>query len=297
MHYDNLIIDGTNIEFRSFFVSKKTKTINTAGEQTGCIYLFLNTFKDLVKNYNPTNVYVCWDKRLVHKSTNFRKDIMIDQYKAGRNRPDDISEMYEQEERLIEMLSALGAKNMFPNVLEADDVIAWLSNTLKGTNLIVSVDKDLLQLIDENTSVYNLKKVISIDSFESDIGIPLERYKIFKAIKGDTSDNIPGLPGYGDVRSKRLAYKWDSTIASQEFKDIIERNLELMDLDRGYLIQEGEEDSYKNQFSIEASPNIEAFKTLCERYEFAKYLNNFSEWSNLINRNNVVSVINTLKEI
>lgn len=273
------------------------KTINLAGQQTGCIFMFLNTFKELVKQYQPVNIYICWDKRLTHKSTNFRKDILIDQYKAGRSRPDDINEMYEQEERLIEMLNTLGVKNMFPNVLEADDVVAWLSNNLPGPNLIVSVDKDLLQLIDRDNSIYNYKKIITIDSFEQDVGISLDKFKLYKAIKGDTSDNIQGLPGYGEVRSKRLAYKWDNSTISEDFKQIVERNLKLIDLDQGYLIQEGEEESYKNQYEVETSTDIDRFKSLCETYEFVKYLDNFNEWYEIINRNNIVSVINTLKEI
>lgn len=297
MQYQNLIIDGTNLEFRIFYVAKNMKTMNASGEQTSCIFRFLLSFRDLVERFKPDNIYACWDKKLTWPSTNFRKEILIDKYKAGRVKPDDIEEMYEQEIKLVEILESLGVKNIFPNVLEADDVIGWLSKKLDGTKLIVSVDQDLLQLVDDNTSIYTLKKIINKQNFEVETGVPLKDYKLYKAIKGDTSDNISGLPGYGVVRSRKLASQWDSSNVSEEFKNIVERNLKLVDLDYGFKIQPDEEEAYKKQFEKEVEPDIDKFKTLCERYEFTTYLENLKDWEHIIKRNNIVNLINTLKEI
>lgn len=296
MQIDNLIIDGTNLEFRIFYISRNIKLTNNAGEQTGCIFKFLQTFYNLVEKFNPTNVYAAWDKKLTRPSTNFRKDILIDQYKAGRVKPPDIDEMFDQEVKLIEILETLGVKSIFPNVLEADDVCAWLSHTLPGKNVVVSVDQDLLQLITPNTSVYNLKELITYENFEDKKGLKPEQYVLYKAIKGDTSDNIIGLDGYGEVRSKKLAVSWNETNVSEDLKQIVDRNIKLIDLNYGYNFQENEKSKYIEQFNYvkEIKGDLEKFKALCERYNFNTFIENINQWKTLINRNNIIDLINNL---
>lgn len=297
MSIDNLIIDGTNLEFRIFFIAKSMKTVNVDGEQTSCIYRYLQTFKKLVEKFDPMDIYAAWDKKLTRPSTNFRKELLDNQYKAGRVKYADINEMFEQEVKLIEMLETLGVKNIFPNVLEADDVCAYLSHTLPGKTVVVSVDQDLLQLITPNVSVYNLKEMITYDNFFDKKGMKPEEFKYYKAIKGDVSDNISGLEGYGDVRSKKLASSYNTANLTEEFKNIIERNLKLIDLDYGYNHQEGEKQSYENQLNYVKNINgdLDKFKSLCERYNFTTYLNDINQWRKIIKRNNIVSLINRLQ--
>ena len=296
MQVDNLILDGTNIEFRIFYISRGMKFETETGEQTGCIFKFLQTFKNLVEKFNPTNIYAAWDKKLLHPSTNFRKDILIDQYKAGRVKPPDIQEMYDQEIRLIEMLESLGVKNIFPNVLEADDVCAWLADTLPGTGVVVSVDQDLLQLVTPSVSVYNLKELITYENFESKKGVTPKNYVLYKAIKGDVSDNIVGVPGYGEVRSKKLASNYDGSVLTEEYKQIIERNLRLMSLHYGYKFQPGEKQKYEEQLNYvkNIKGDIDKFKRLCEKYNFEAFLNDMNKWKKLINRNNIFEIINNI---
>ena len=296
MQIDNLILDGTNIEFRTFFISRNMKRTNTAGVQTGCIYKFLHTYNKLVTQFNPTNVYAAWDKKLEWRSTNFRKELLQNQYKAGRSKPDDIQEMFDQEVKLIEMLETLGVMSMYPKVLEADDICAWLAKKLDGNNVVVSADQDMLQLVTPNTSVYNLKELITYENFEEKKGITPELFVLYKSIKGDTSDNIPGLRGHGEVRSKKLAKNWDKANLTSEYQSIVERNLKLIDLHYGYEYQEGEKKSYENQFnylkSVEA--DINKFKSLCDEYEFKSYIENINDWKRLINRNSIIDIINKL---
>lgn len=295
MRVDNLIIDGTNIEFRIFYIARQIKTTNNDGIQTSCIYRFLHTFNKLIEKFDPTNIYAAWDRKLSWPSTNFRKEILIDQYKAGRKKPPDVHEMFDQEVRLIEMLESLGVKNIYPNVLEADDVCAWLADTLKGVNIIVSVDHDLLQLISPTTSVYNLKELITYNNFEEKMQLKPEHYKLFKAIKGDPSDNIKGIEGYGEVRSRKLAAEWNVSNLSDEYKQIIERNLKLIDLQYGYNHQQGEKQKYEEQMNYvkDIKPDLEKFKQLCKKYNFTAYIND-PIWNKLVNRNNIVDIINSL---
>ncbi|MDD4110033.1 MAG: hypothetical protein PHS54_00605 [Clostridia bacterium] len=302
MQIDNLIIDGTNIEFRIFFVTRGFQpandeiTVQEEKETSNCTFKFLQTFYKLVEKFNPTNIYATWDKKLVHPSTNFRKDILGDQYKAGRVKPPDIQEMYDQEIKLIEILESLGVKNIFPNVLEADDVCAWLSDNLPGQNIIVSADQDLLQLVSPNASVYNLKELITYKNFEEKKGIKPEQFVLFKAIKGDPSDNIPGLNGYGEVRSRKLATNWDNTNLTEEFKQIVERNIKLIDLRYGYNFQEGEKQKYAEQLNYvrHIKSDINRFIELCRQNEFTTYIDNIDKWKRILNRNNIIDIINSI---
>ncbi len=296
MQVDNLIIDGTNLEFRIFYIARSMKTTNDEGEHTSCMFNFLRTFYNLVERFNPTNIYAAWDKKLEHPSTNFRKEILVDQYKAGRTKPPDIQEMYDQEIKLIEMLETLGVKNIYPNVLEADDVCAWLATTQPGRNIVVSVDQDLLQLVNSTTSVYNLKEMITFDNFEEKKGVKVEHFKLYKAIKGDASDNITGLSGYGEVRSRKLASNWSEGVLTEESKLIVLRNLRLIDLHYGYKFQPGERQKYEEQLNYlkNIKCDIEKFILLCTRYNFKSYIENINNWKRLTNRNNIIDIVNCL---
>lgn len=294
MRVKNLIIDGTNIEFRIFYVSKELKMTNEAGEQTSCVYKFLASVKNLIEQFNPDDVYFAWDRRLTWPSTNFRQTLLEDQYKAGRVKPPDIDEMYAQEVKLIEGLEMLGCKHMFPNTLEADDVVAWLARNLEGPNVIVSVDHDLLQLIDDKNSMYDLKSTVTKNNFTEEVGVEPQFFKLYKAIMGDTSDNIPGIPGYGKVRSRKLAQQWSTANVTEDVRKIVERNLKLIDLDYGYVVQPEELKSYKDQFEYlkGVKGDINKFKEFCQRNGFTKYVENFSEWKHLFDRNKLVELIN-----
>lgn len=303
MSVDNLIIDGTNLEFRIFYVVQSLKKSNSqeysqdiTGEQYDCTFKYLQTFHKLVEKFNPTNVYASWDKKLNWPSTNFRKELMGGLYKAGRTKPLEIQEMYDQEIKLIELLETLDVKHIYPNVLEADDVCAWLAHTLTGTNVVVSVDQDLLQLITPKTSVYNLKDLITYENFEEKKGVKPENYTLFKSIKGDVSDNISGLEGYGEVRSRKLAENWNNSTLTEEYLKIVERNLKLISLKYGYNHQAGERQKYEEQLNYlkNAKGDFEKFITLCGKYGFVSILKDIPKWKKIINRNNMIDFINKL---
>lgn len=296
MNINNLIIDGTNIDFRVFYVTRKEKNLNSQNENIEILNKFLPVFKNLIERFNPTNIYATWDKRLTHPSTNFRKEILQGTYKSNRNKPDDVQSLYDQEAKIIEILSSLGVKHILPNVLEADDVISWLTTKLTGSTVVVSVDNDLYQLVNDNVNIWNLTKLITKDNFKEVVGIDLNYFKLFKAIKGDQADNIDGIPGFGNVRATNLAYKYTKSNITEEYKQIIERNLKLIDLDYGYKNQPGELDSYEEQFKNLNNTNysFKHFKILCEKYELVNILNNIEYWKRFYKRNNLVDMINGL---
>ena len=285
MNSDNLIIDGTNIEFRFFFVFNSEYMPR-----------LLNSFINMVEEFNPTNVYASWDKKIVSHSSNFRKDILEGTYKAGRKRHPDIQMMYDREVVLIETFESLGVKNIFPNVLEADDVCAWLSTVLPGKSIIVSADHDLLQMVTPNVSVYNLKKMTTFRNFEETKGLTPKEFILYKAIKGDISDNLRGVPGYGEVKSTKLAKNWDASVLTEENLQIVERNIRLMNLRYGYNHQDGERQKYEEQLNYvkNIQGDIGKFEQLCDKYNFTECLNNLDRWKRMMKRNNIVDIIGKL---
>ena len=134
------------------------------------------------------------------------------------------------------------------------------------------------------------------ENFEEKKGVKVEHYKLYKAIKGDASDNIIGLDGYGEVRARKLASNWSEATLTPEFNQIVERNLKLIDLHYGYNFQPGERQKYEEQLNYlrDVKGDIAKFKTLCTKYNFTTYLDDINKWRRLINRNNIIDIINRL---
>ena len=240
-------------------------------------------------------------------STNFRKTLLEGTYKDGRDRS-SADAVHDLEEKLVPVLTSLGVHNFFPYVLEADDIIGYLSQKLGGRNTIVSVDQDLIQLVSENTNLYSPTKkyTITLDNFEDLLGVKLENYVTYKAIMGDTADNIPGIPGYGKVRSKKLAEKLgnreETIIITEEYQEIVDKNVRLMDLSNSWELEEGEEEAYQEQLEASDSQicDFDKFKTHCENYNFKTILNNIPDWRSTFNKydqtgRKLVDLINSLK--
>lgn len=289
----NLILDGSNLLHRAHWVNK-SRGKNDIGDD---IYIFLNSLKSYAKMFNTTDIYIAWDKKLKYPCTNFRQQSAEVDYKGNRDK-EAARDVFKCEEELSRITTTLGAKNIYPGIMEADDVIGWLSQRLEGPNVIVSADKDLLQLIDENTSVYAPRKKLLIDNknFEENVGMSIKHFLPYKAIFGDKSDNIQGIQGCGKVRARRLAeqYVSDRTFLSKEQLDLIDKNIELMDLSKGYIIAgEEEQKIYRDQFeiSINIEPNLEEFKEYCKQYEFKSFIKKFNEWEKLFKGSRLVALL------
>lgn len=211
---------------------------------------------------------------------------MEGEYKSTRVKPD--TSLYTQEEVIENVCAQLGVKNMYPYVLEADDVISWLTTKIKP-NMIMTVDSDLLQLINEDTSVYHLNKkaVINTDNFVDHTKVPLNAYVFYKAILGDTADNIPGFPGFGKIRSKKLAIdiaEHDGDIekinVSSEYVKLYKKNISLIDLKRGYVIEENETPWYEEQLLKlnDHQPNFDMFRNTIEMLGINSIKNTLEDW-------------------
>ena len=281
-----LILDSNNLLYRIFFMNQ-----NRAAD-VDLKLVFLRCIKSYVNLINGADeIYSVWDARIDADSTNFRKDEVDVDYKGNRNY-EDIELAHEHDDAIMELSESLGIKNMFPKVMEADDVIAWLTKKLPGQKTVVTVDQDMLQLIDRETSVYSpIKKVmITTDNFYETTGTTISNFLDYKALQGDKSDNIPGIPGVGKKTALKLVNEdIETSIAPENYK-IYEKNKKLMDLSYGYTAHAGEEDCYKQQLAKcnSISTNLDKFKELCYKHELFSIVQKFTDWQTSFSTNKKV---------
>lgn len=302
---NNLIIDGNNLLYRIFWTSNyKIEESNNPGQ----IFLFLRSLKSYVDKFRPKNVYCTWDKKLEWPSTNFRREATTVEYKAGRD-DEKFKNVFENAEKIQELLSDLGVHNIYPLRMEADDLMAYLSSKLPGPNVIITTDKDLLQTVTENTIVYTpiKKKEISLDNFEEYTGVKKEYYISFRAVTGDKSDNIPGIPRYGIKRFLKLEHTFISLnedhpmalVRANELTDdqfeIYKRNWLLMDLKKGYNYYDDEVPAYEKQLEQlqKHKSNFTKFLDQAKELNLWSIVRNYTSWRNSFDNNeNLLNTIN-----
>ncbi len=195
------IIDGQNL-FRRSFEAYPSMTIN--GDQAGGIIGFLKTLKRLVEDNKLTKVIVVWEG-----GGSKKKRKLYTEYKKNKKPPklnrfygDFIPESqdnYEWQMRiLINLLKHLPLYQLYVPDVEADDVIGYLCSSLQNEmKIIASSDKDFYQLLNETTMIYSFDKKTYVDknSFFEEYKITPQNFALAKALCGDASDNIKGVPG------------------------------------------------------------------------------------------------------
>lgn len=189
-----VLVDGSSYLFRAFH--GLPPLTNSKGMATGAIYGVINMLRSLIKQYDPAQIAVVFDA----KGKTFRDDI-YKEYKA--NRPPMPDELREQIAPLHEIVQAMGLPMIVEPGVEADDVIGTLAHqaSAQGIQTVISTgDKDMAQLVDENTTLVNTMTNTKMDiaGVTEKFGIPPELIIDFLALKGDKVDNIPGVPGVGD---------------------------------------------------------------------------------------------------
>lgn len=277
-----LIIDGNNLLYRTYWAIKNKNEYTDEGLITG----FLLSIRKYIEKFNPEKILCTWDKKL-QETDNFRK-LQNEEYKGNRTHNEEI---YKTTEVLDKLMSSVGIKVMYPLHLEADDIMHYIS-VHNNENIIVTTDKDLLQLVNEHTSVYNpIKKIIyNNNNFKNIVGNTPKEFLMIKAIVGDSSDNIKGLPGYGVKKAIKLIQ--NPTLITEEQLKIIENNINLMDLSRGWQVNEpGEKYIYREQFKLPwPVPNKETFENLCIENKLNYFLKNKSKISIFFNKTNTTPI-------
>ena len=197
-----VLVDGSNYLYRAFHASERANLRTAAGEPTGAIRLMINMLRKLQGTYPESPVVVVFDA----KGNNFRHD-MYDDYKATRKpMPDDLRP---QVEPVYKAVQALGMTLLIVENVEADDVIGTLATqaTKQAMTTVISTgDKDLAQLVSEYVTLIDTMKETQTDlaGVVERFGIPAHLMVDYLALVGDTSDNIPGMPGVGEKTAVAL---------------------------------------------------------------------------------------------
>ncbi len=206
------LIDGNSLAYRAFFALPESIATST-GFPTNTIFGFASMLVKILTDYGPKATVVVWDKGYTG-----RKELYTD-YKAQRStRPDLLKEQWPALEPLVE---AFGYQNLAVEGYEADDVIASIVDRARQAQpaipvMVVTGDRDAYQLVDNGVRIMTTSRgitdtrVYDRDGVVERYGIPPELIPDFIGLKGDTSDNIPGVPGIGDKTAAELLQRFGS---------------------------------------------------------------------------------------
>lgn len=207
-----ILVDGNNLIFRSYYATAATGNlmVNSKNYPTNALYGFTNMINKIIEEEKPTFMAVAYDI-----GKNFRNE-KYKEYKAGRSATPN--ELIIQLNKSKELLDAMGIKHIELENYEADDIIGTLSKMALDDKdfiaTIVSSDKDLLQLINEEVEVKLLKSKDYIrytkEKFIEDYGIDPIKMIDLKALMGDSSDNVPGVKGIGEKTALKLLQQYNS---------------------------------------------------------------------------------------
>ena len=204
------LIDGNSLAYRAFFALPESIATST-GVPTNAIFGFASMLVKILTDYGPKATVVVWDA-----GSSGRKEV-YSEYKAQRaSRPDLLKEQWPHLEPLVD---AFGYRNLKVDGFEADDVIASIAERAKTADppvdvMVVTGDRDAYQLVDDRVRIMTTSRgitdtrVYDRDGVIDRYGIPPELVPDFIGLKGDTSDNIPGVPGIGDKTAADLLQRF-----------------------------------------------------------------------------------------
>jgi DNA polymerase-1 len=289
-----LLIDGLNLFFRNFAMMKM---VNQDGAHVGGLGGFLRSLNYLINQLQPTSVYVVFDGA----GSSINRKNLLSEYKSGRNLVRitnwDVFDSLEEEHdskinqtvRLIHYLKCLPVKTVSMNKVEADDIIAYLSDILSTKHdskvFIVSNDQDFIQLVNDKITVYRPaeKEFYTKEMVKNNYGVLSENFILYKTLLGDQSDKVGGIKGLGkkgiikkfpELLERPLTFDELMDIAESKIKehvvyariiqdeDRLKNNYKIMDLGKP-LVDEVEK-QFLEEFSQELPPalNSKAFMLL-----------------------------------
>lgn len=304
-----LCIDGNNIAHRVFHT--RSGTLSTKdGTPSGVILGVMNSIRGYIENFPETEqVIVCWDGG----RSQWRKDLYPD-YKAQRDygaQDEEKRKAYEglwmQMEELHKFLPDMGVDSIKIQHQEADDIIASIARDDKSDKhvMIISSDKDMLQLVNDNVSMYSpyRDKITTPLNFFDETGVEMEAYVGYRALVGDSSDNIKGIPGIGEKTAKGLMDKYGhinnvlnaqgadkkalmkskrtAKIFEPENLEVLGRNNKIMSFNFCEYDKIQPEVSKALEGNEEVRFNGDKFKEFCMEWQFVSVLSEYMSWSML----------------
>lgn len=194
-----LLLDGHSLAYRAFYALKDANLMTTDGQHTEAVYGFTSMLANILRDEQPSHVAVCFDR----SEPTFRHEA-YDGYKA--NRAETPEDFRGQMQLIFELLDALRIPRLSVAGFEADDLIATLATRASAESmnvLIVTGDRDALQLVNDNITVLMTRRGISDmtrftpEAVKEKYGLTPAQYPDFAALRGDPSDNLPSIPSVG----------------------------------------------------------------------------------------------------
>ncbi|ORM62471.1 DNA polymerase I [Pantoea rodasii] len=284
-----ILVDGSSYLYRAYHAFPPLT--NSAGEPTGAMYGVLNMLKSLLMQYQPSHVAVVFDA----KGKTFR-DELFEHYKSHRPpMPDDLRA---QIEPLHEMVKAMGLPLLAVSGVEADDVIGTLALEAEkqGRAVLISTgDKDMAQLVTPGITLINTmtNTVLGPEEVEQKYGVPPSLIIDFLAMMGDSSDNIPGVPGVGEKTAQALlqglggmqsiydnlekvadlSFRGAKTMAAklEQNRDVAFLSYQLATIKTDVELELGCDQLIVNE------PDVEALQSLFGRYEFKRWITDLQD--------------------
>ncbi|MBA4823301.1 DNA polymerase I [Pantoea ananatis] len=284
-----ILVDGSSYLYRAYHAFPPLT--NSAGEPTGAMYGVLNMLKSLLVQYSPTHVAVVFDA----KGKTFR-DELFEHYKSHRPpMPDDLRS---QIEPLHEMVRAMGLPLLAVSGVEADDVIGTLALEAekKGHAVLISTgDKDMAQLVTPGITLINTmtNTILGPEEVEQKYGVPPSLIIDFLAMMGDSSDNIPGVPGVGEKTAQallqglggmqsiydnldkvaELSFRGAKTMAAKLEQN---RDVAFLSYQLATIKTDVELDQPCEALTV-SEPDVNALQALFSRFEFKRWLTDLQE--------------------
>ena len=287
---DLFLVDGNNLAYRAFFALPE-ELVTTDGQPTNALLGFTNMLFKLLADYRPKGVAVAWDSRPVHRAAVAEAADVV--YKEGRRpMPDLLREQFPHFRPIVE---AFGYTNLEFEGWEADDVIATLATQADAEGIktcVVSTDRDAFQLCTANVCLMMTPRGVSdVNVYTPErvfarYGVTPEQIPDFIGLKGDTSDNIPGVPGIGDKTAGQLIAQYGSVEA------VIEHADDLSPARRKNIIEHADQARVSKELAtmrrdlelasdpaqlVLSPPDRSQLKEIFRRFEFRALLNRIDE--------------------
>ncbi len=280
-----LLVDATSLAYRAFFAFEKNPLRNSKGQNTSAIFAFTNSLLRLIEEYKPTHAALVFDA----KGKTKRQEIYA-AYKATRPKaPDELTFS-------LIWIKEIGKALKIPiyeiEGYEADDVIATLAKKAekKGFKVLIQTsDKDLLQIVNENIFVLDTRPQTEIlytpEKIKEKYGIEPEKLTDYFALIGDSIDNIPGIPGFGEKKVKEILkfFSLSEIIESPDKiddKDLIkkiEENKELIEMNKTLVTLETDLPLYFSEEDLKIKePDIEKLFEIFREFEFKSLMKKFA---------------------
>src|SRR5215471_10740685 len=280
------LVDGNNLAYRAYFALPE-ELQTTEGQPTNALLGFTNMLFKLLSDYKPRGVAVAWDTRPVH-----RAEISPDYKSDRRPMPDLLREQFPHFRPIVE---AFGYQNLEFEGWEADDVIATLATRADEAGVktcVVSTDRDAFQLCSENVCLMMTPRgvadvhVYTPERVEARYGVRPDQVPDFIGLKGDTSDNIPGVPGIGDKTAGQLIAQYGS------LEDVIDHAGELSPARARNITEHADQARVSKELAtmrrdleidcdpaqlVLAPPDRSQLKEIFRRFEFRNLLNRVDE--------------------